>query len=172
MAVNLRRDAWKDERQFDDIRNIALEIERLAKQTLPRIGDWTPGFTFGGSASGITYGLQQGIYVRTGQLVICFGAVNLTNNGSGVGAARLTGLPFFVKDVLNGSGADGFARFQYVNNLLTAMDEIFIYPEGGTNSAEIFKLAAGATSATTVTDTDFGNSTQVRPTLIYLTDDV
>jgi hypothetical protein len=55
---------------------------------------FTPGMSFGGGTTGITYGTQVGRYTKIGNLVSCQGQVILTSNGSSTGDARITGLPF------------------------------------------------------------------------------
>jgi len=57
-------------------------------------GSFTPAITFGGASVGITYATQIGRYMRIGSRVFFNLAVVLTNKGSSVGAAVVTGLPF------------------------------------------------------------------------------
>lgn len=171
MTINLRRDAWKDDRQFDDIRSIALEIERLTALTVPRFGTWSPGLSFGGSASGITFSVQEGYWMKQGSLVICTGAITVTNNGTGVGNALLTNLPFTVKDILPNAGADGFGRFTFVNNIGAALDDLFLYPVGGQKHCEIFKIAAGGTNSTSAQDTDITSTFVGRVFVVFFTDE-
>lgn len=57
-------------------------------------GTWTPGVSFGGSVTGITYTSQDGTYVKIGKQVTVAGALVLLTKGSATGSARLTGLPF------------------------------------------------------------------------------
>lgn len=171
MAINLRRDAWKDDRQFDDVQNLALELDRLSKETKQRFGEWTPGFTFNNSATGITYGTQAGYYVKAGRTVTCFGHVTMTSNGTGVGAARLTGLPFVVKSILSTTSVGGFGGFMRFTNIGAAMDSLFIYPDSGTKECLIEKIAAAGTTSTSATDTDLIDTFSCVVTLQYLTDD-
>jgi len=55
---------------------------------------FNPAMTFGGSGAGVTYDFVQGVYTKVGRLVTVHIRVKLTNNGSGSGAALITGLPF------------------------------------------------------------------------------
>lgn len=57
-------------------------------------GTWTPGMTFGGSATGVTFSTQNGTYTKVGRNIFFRGYVVLTSNGSGTGSAVVTGLPF------------------------------------------------------------------------------
>lgn len=57
-------------------------------------GTFTPGFSFGGGTTGITYSVQTGVYTKIGRVVFFSARVAITNNGSSVGNWLLTGLPF------------------------------------------------------------------------------
>ncbi len=73
-------------------------------------GTFTPGLSFGGGTTGITYNNQTGVYVRIGRVVYIQCTVGITSKGSSTGAAKLTGLPITVSgagqfmDMLNASG--------------------------------------------------------------------
>ncbi len=58
-------------------------------------GTWTPGLSFNGVSTGITYGSPTlGRYTKIGRTVHAKGSVVLTSKGSATGPATLTGLPF------------------------------------------------------------------------------
>lgn len=57
-------------------------------------GAFTPGITFGGGSTGMTFALQQGCYTKIGRLVEFEATVILSAKGSSTGAASITGLPF------------------------------------------------------------------------------
>lgn len=57
-------------------------------------GTFTPGVSFGGGTTGITYADQDGVFTRIGDIVHFTAKVTLSNKGSSTGAALLTGLPF------------------------------------------------------------------------------
>ncbi len=57
-------------------------------------GTWTPGMTFNGSATGVTFTAQVGNYTKIGNLVSGQLQIILSSNGSGVGNNLVTGLPF------------------------------------------------------------------------------
>lgn len=171
MAINLRRDAWTDERQYDDIRSLVFEIDRLKSQTEHRFGTWVPALTFGGSSAGVTYAVQDGHWMRQGSLVICSGAVDLTNNGTGVGNVVLTGLPFNVKNILPNAGSEGLGNLAVFGNRGTAMDDAYVALVSGTKTAGLFKVADGATVISFLIDTDVGNAGTFRFFFVYFTDD-
>lgn len=57
-------------------------------------GTFTPGLTFGGASTGITYLARAGRYTKVGDLVTITGYVALNSNGTASGLARITDLPF------------------------------------------------------------------------------
>lgn len=58
-------------------------------------GTFSIGMTFGGSATGVTFTNNSGIYTKIGNICHIGGIlITLTSNGSGVGTALVTGLPF------------------------------------------------------------------------------
>ena len=67
--------------------------------------------TFGGLATGITYGAATlGRYTKIGRTVIATGAVALTSKGSATGPGQIVGLPFTsVNDTLLNACTIGFA---------------------------------------------------------------
>lgn len=59
-------------------------------------GTFTPGISFGGGTTGITYTTQTGTYTKIGNRVFVDLIITLSSNGSSTGAALITGLPFTV----------------------------------------------------------------------------
>lgn len=64
-------------------------------------GTWTPALTFGGGATGMTYAIQVGRWVRSGNIVHAWGFLSLTNKGSDLTQVRVTNLPFSAKNLAN-----------------------------------------------------------------------
>jgi hypothetical protein len=56
-------------------------------------GTWTPTIT-AASASGVTYSLQEGYYIKMGDLVTCNFRLLLTDTGTTYGALAIAGLPY------------------------------------------------------------------------------
>jgi hypothetical protein len=54
---------------------------------------FTPGISFGGGTTGITYGTRYGYYTKIANVVFFILRVTLTNKGSSTGTALVTGLP-------------------------------------------------------------------------------
>lgn len=61
-------------------------------------GTFAPGFSFGGASVGMVYAVQLASYTKIGNRLLFNEYVAITNKGSSNGAARITGLPFTVKD--------------------------------------------------------------------------
>lgn len=75
-------------------------------------GTWTPALKFGGNSIGVGYASQVGTYIKIGRLVHVDAYFVLNSNGSSVGDATITGLPFAnnssIQSVLSGRyGQDG-----------------------------------------------------------------
>lgn len=58
------------------------------------VGTWTPTLAFGGASTGITYGTQQGTYVKTGRVVTFQFRLIITSKGSATGNVAILGLPY------------------------------------------------------------------------------
>lgn len=69
-------------------------------------GTWTPTVT--ATVGAITAYTSSGTYVRVGKQVTYSLAINISNNGTGAGRLRVTGLPFALTRC-NGSGFEGGA---------------------------------------------------------------
>ncbi|MBI4920967.1 MAG: DUF2793 domain-containing protein [Devosia nanyangense] len=115
-------------------------------------GTWTPGMTFGGSAAGIAYSAQYGNYVKIGRLVFFNLYLALTSNGSGTGAAVVTGLPF----ASDGSGVGSTATM----SIWGGMSGVVGTPVGLVNAGAttISLNMSGATAHAVMTDTNITNS--------------
>lgn len=61
-------------------------------------GTFTPAITFGGGASGVSYGSQLGAYTKIGDRCYFTLRLVLTDKGSDEGVVNVTGLPFTVKN--------------------------------------------------------------------------
>jgi hypothetical protein len=69
-------------------------------------GSWTPNLSWStGGTTGIVYTTQVGTYVKVGKLVHAAFFLRTSNNGTGSGAATITGLPFTVKNTTAAYGS-------------------------------------------------------------------
>ena len=128
-------------------------------------GTWTPGASFGGGTTGITYHADNGgRYTRVGSLVTLTGYLRLSNKGSSTGTARITGLPFMP----TGAGETGnFANAMGYTVAITYSGTLAFYASAGAASLFAISNSSGATS-TVLTDTAFANTSQTVISLSYL----
>ncbi len=117
-------------------------------------GTWTPGVSFGGGTTGITYATRSGSYTKIGDMLYYNGRVTLTNKGSSTGAARITGFPFNL-DPLWGSNVS------YYSNLATISGQVGTLSNngGGATTADLFM--GGATSVALLTNSNFTNTSDI-----------
>ena len=98
-------------------------------------GSWTPALNFGGATTGITYVTQVGRYFKVGNLVQLWGRIQISNDGTAVGDATITGLPFAPETVsglfwagtlLPTSGLENFSEFSTNLNTIIFDGDNFI----------------------------------------------
>jgi len=85
-ATNSWDNVYADGLTFDDGTNI---LANFVDSTA-----FTPVLEFGGGTTGIVYVVQQGSYTRIGNMVFANIAIHISNQGSSVGNATITGFPF------------------------------------------------------------------------------
>jgi hypothetical protein len=120
------------------------------------VGTWTPGVTFNGNSTGVTYSANNAAtYTKIGNRVYVSGYLILTNKGSSTGAASITGLPFATP------------------NSFGATSAISLYPDAVTYTGTIFGVIARNGSTidlvqysvlgvqSSLTDTNFANGTNI-----------
>ena len=133
-------------------------------------GTWTPVMEFGGSTAGVTYALQTGSYTKVGRLVTINIAIQLSSNGTGSGAASITGLPFAIADTVSSTSIDYSGSVGYYTGVSGVYGNLSLI--GQDSSGElIFRHKASDVGgvATTTTDTQIGNSFELRATMTYFT---
>ena len=120
-------------------------------------GTWTPALLFGGGSTGITYSVQEGLYTRVGRQVTLTGRILLTNKGSSTGNVTVTGVPFsggtnYPAQIVDAS--DGF--------LGLTMPLYFVIAGG-----ILYLSMQGATGRSSVTNTSFTNTSDLRFSMTY-----
>lgn len=110
-------------------------------------GTWSPTMTFNASSTGVTYSTQLGYYVKIGQFVDAYGRVTLTSNGTGVGAARITSVPF--SSLSTTTTHPGTMRVGTGASAATG-----IKPVMNSNATTVDLVIPGATADITATDTN------------------
>lgn len=128
-------------------------------------GTWTPGISFGGGTTGLTYSAQTGKYTRIGRVVYISCLVALSNKGSSTGAAKVTGLPFACAVV-----ADPEVLLQVFPYHFTVTNNHI----QATAVSSVTTLSLSAMGLTTTTenvvysDTAFANDTNISVTGFYI----
>ena len=120
-------------------------------------GTFTGGFSFGGSATGISYNRQVGIYTKIGNLVFVQGYISLTSKGSQTGVAQITGLPFTSSSASNASSAGNMRVAQ-----LTFADEthLSLHIESG-GVVLTFGDTTSGSGSTNMDNTNFADNTGI-----------
>lgn len=124
-------------------------------------GSWTPGISFGGGTTGITYTIQSGSYTKRGNRVHCTGVIVLSAKGSSTGAAKITGLPFTVRNN-NDSINTGSLYFSGV----TFTGQFQPLADGNATTIAINQITE-AGNASNLTDANFAATSQVRIAITY-----
>lgn len=125
-------------------------------------GSWTPGLTFGGAASGITYGgLNLGRYTKIGRLCVASGTLQLTSKGTSSGAAMLAGLPFASANANpRASCAIGFAGgMSALTGAVLGLQAV--------NDTNIELYHSNNGNALQLSDTHFTNAAQIHLSVAY-----
>lgn len=126
-------------------------------------GSWTPGVSFGGSSTGITYAQRVGRYLKVGNTVTCYGSVVLSAAGSSTGNAKITGLPFSA----NGVGyLPGGGNCALQLNTTGVSSQIALFADGGASTAGLYQISSG--NSVNVTSSNFLYNTQLYFVLTYV----
>lgn len=122
----------------------------------------TPGVSFGGGTTGITYTRNSGSATIVGGWCIATGSIVLSSKGSSTGAALITGLNPAIRNSVADSSGSVFVALEKVTFANQYQAALVV------NSTTIFLgevTEAGA--ATALTDADFANDSTVTFTAIY-----
>jgi hypothetical protein len=120
-------------------------------------GTWTPSLKFGGAAVGMI-GSYTGRYTRTGRMVYAYASITLTTKGVSTGYASVTGFPFSSADACS-CVVDPVADLTG----LTAGGSTFLT----ISAAEGYLLIQTTTGRTTLSETNFTNTTTIRFAIVY-----
>ncbi len=118
-------------------------------------GTFTPAIAFGGAATGVTYTTQTASYTRIGNTIFFSIVLTLSNKGSSVGAATITGLP-----VASGTGT--FGGIPYASNVTFAVTYTNAYWTTAASTLALYQFGAVPGAGTVLDDTHFANNTDLR----------
>lgn len=121
----------------------------------------TPGVSFGGGTTGITYSIQTGSRIYLGGWVIVTGIINLSAKGSSTGDAKITGFPVACRN-----NNDSFGALTLRLNGVTFTGQYGGHMDLNTTTAFLQQTTeAGVVS--NLTDANFSNTSQILFTAIY-----
>jgi len=133
-------------------------------------GTWSPGLSFGGGTTGLTYTTQTGFYTKIGRLVQCGGTVIVDDVGSSTGAAKLTGLPFTIGNNDSATSMEGGGFITYWLNF--GQNRPYHVLRGVHNSTTcdwMYGRDGGYTYSDSGAHSDFANDSSFRFILTYQT---
>lgn len=128
-------------------------------------GTFTPGLTFGGGSTGLTFSSQIGQYSRIGKLVWFAIQLVLTAKGTSTGTASITGLPFNSANTPGGSTIN--TVFPVSASNLTFTGQVNARCAGGGSAALALDNWASAGARASLTDAAFANNTLIQITGVY-----
>jgi hypothetical protein len=121
-------------------------------------GVWTPGVSFGGGTTGITYTEQNGRYTKIGRQVTVTASVTLSSKGSSTGDAVLTGLPF-TNGTARSTGSIYIAGTTFAGDLSILVE--------ASNTIAYFRETTDLGVPRDLTNADFSNSSNWTATITY-----
>ena len=124
--------------------------------------NFTPGISFGGGTTGITYGFQWGRYMQIDGCVFFSIVIDLTSKGSDTGTAAITGLP-----VTNGpQGQECYLQITTGSSVVTVANGNI---NGSATTINCQQIATVTGTLSNLNDTNFGNTTSIYATGHYFT---
>jgi len=126
-------------------------------------GTWTPGLTFGGGSTGLTYTTRAGYYTKVGNQVSVSGQIVINAKGSSTGNTKLTGLPFACK-----TGARGSLNAGFVTGMSSLTAGIALGIDSAVSVADVLRPTTSG-SSTLTTEANFNNGTEIQCCGSYLT---
>jgi len=125
-------------------------------------GTWTPTIAFGGNSVGVTYSDQRGNYTKIGNRVFISMYLQLANKGSSTGNVSIAGLPFTSSSSTNMYNNAAV----WINSASGISGSMQGY--NSPNSSTISSVGyVGTGSQTTMTNTNFGNTTDLMINFSY-----
>jgi hypothetical protein len=120
------------------------------------VADFTPGLSFGGGTTGITYATQEARYVKVGPKVHVWGRFVLTSKGSSTGTALFTGLPFTCANTHLATGGQPINRSHTMASITPPLSTK-VTPNATT--VDLFQDDGAGNQSGAVTDANFADAT-------------
>lgn len=120
-------------------------------------GSFTPGVTFGGGATGVTYNANRGgSFTRIGNRVYFELRLRLSSKGSSTGAASITGLPYAFSSSGNAVESPCMTDYAAMTGITGA-----VLGAVATGAATVVLYQMGAAATAALTDANFTNTSDV-----------
>lgn len=145
----------------------ATQVSSTDANTLDDYEEWngTLGVSFGGGTTGITYGAAtEASATKIGNRVRGSGIISLTAKGSSTGAAKITGLPWTVR---NDNDSQSALALYFVNITFTGQFQGFV--DANTTTATLAQVTEAGT-ASNLTDANFANNSGITVFFDYRTE--
>jgi hypothetical protein len=129
---------------------------------------FTPGLSFGGATTGITYSTQSGFYYHVNSCVFYAFNITLSSKGSSTGACLVTGFP-----IAGGTNASVSARpplgqvSGFTNTAGTG--SLFLHFTNGSTSPGLYQTDTIGAGNVQAADTNFANTTTIAGNGFYFT---
>ncbi len=116
---------------------------------------FTPGMTIGGSSTGITFSVQNGIYARIGSIVHFSVDITMTSRGGLTGAVVITGLPLTASSAVS---TNYVASINTGNVTYSSGQIIAAFVTSNTSVINLYIQATGTTVSTLQASTNVGDT--------------
>lgn len=151
----------------EDIAALARSIQTFfdsfnGKGTIFPSTKFTPALTFGGGNTGMTTSRATGRWSQVGDFIFVTGLITLTAKGTSTGAAKIS-LPITVRN-----DNDSFGFFNLHMSNVTFGGHPQAYAGANTALLNLTQIADAGGAYTTLTDTNFGNTSEVGFTGLYI----
>lgn len=131
-------------------------------------GTWTPGISFGGGSTGVTYDVHEGEYVKVGKLVTANFVMMLTSKGSSTGEASVTGLPFAASNTLVFGCSGGGIANVFSGLLENAYGPLVLKVNGSATTCAIKKGTASGTFNEAASNSSVDDAFLLQATISYI----
>lgn len=141
------------------------DMSYLVPQAATDAKIWTPGLSFGGLSTGITYSSRAGQWLRIGNTVYINGYFAITNKGSESGPAAITGLPIPSSSSITLANPVITVPLYSLITLLSSDYKPNAYLYGSATTVNLSQT--NSITSSLINETNFSNTTQVNITMSY-----
>jgi len=137
-----------------------ITVTSITDMPFGRFNSWNPSIAFGGSSTGVTYSSRSAAFWVIGKMVFFNFTMALSNNGSGTGAATITGLP-------TGNAASDQTFIVMITNLTFPAGATYAIGILGSGGVTIALWGVGTTTFTQLTQAHISDTSTVQMSGFY-----